>query len=231
MSREVNARTPGSQKLQRVELRDAVAVELPGSILNGDFASGERLVETELAERYGTSRGPVRDALAELEQSGLVTTTSRKGSFVAALNRSDLAEVYAVRGALEALAIRSAIERATDQHVQQLPARLADLDAAHETADTRTIGEADMQFHRSVVGLAGNQRLLAAWDRLADQTLLLMRALSHVRPDIQGPGGDHQKIVDAFKDRNGAAGEKAILDHLAEAEEALSRHLANLTVR
>lgn len=208
--------------IQRVELRDAVAIEIRELILNGEFVAGERLIETELADRFGTSRGPVRDALADLEQSGLVVSINRRGSFVAQLTVDDVAELYAVRSALESLATAQAIERATPADTATLQDRLTELDRAALDGDARAIAEADMRFHRTIVELAGNNRLIDAWSRLADQTVLLMRELSHINPEIQGPAGDHHNIVAAFAAGDPIAGAEAIQNHLAAARDALS---------
>lgn len=210
-----------STPIQRVELRDAVTTEIRELILNGEYGSGDRLIETELADRFGTSRGPVRDALAELEQAGLVTSINRRGSFVAQLSATDVQELYAIRIALETLAITEAIERATPSDIAGMRDRLADLDKAAVSNESRAVAEADMQFHRSIVELAGNRRLLDAWNRLADQTVLLMRELSHIRPEIQGPAGDHQKILAAFDKGDPNDGAAAMRSHLAAAQLAL----------
>jgi len=218
--------------LQRVELRDAVTHEVREMILDGVFAAGSRLVETDLAERFGTSRGPVRDALAALERVGLVETLPRRGTFVTQLTATDIAELYELRLALETTAIAAAITAAEPDAHAELGELLAELEAALAGDDARASGEADMRFHRRIVELAGNSRLLRAWNRIADQTILLMRDLSHVRPDIQGPSGDHRTILAAFTSGDIGLGQRAITDHLRDACEILTqRFVANDQVR
>src|SRR5512141_82731 len=95
------------------QLWESVADQLRDEILDGRLPAGTRLVETELAERFGVSRGPVRDALAELSRSGLAVDLPRRGTFVSSLTERDLAEVYDIRRAIEEAAVRLPIERAT----------------------------------------------------------------------------------------------------------------------
>lgn len=209
-------------QLHRVELRDAVTHEVRELILNGDFAAGSRLVETELAARFGTSRGPVRDALAELERVGLVTIAPRKGTFVTRLSTTDIAEIYDLRLALETSAITAAIAAAGPGDHEALGELLDQLERALTSDDARAAGEADMRFHRRIVELGGNARLLDAWNRIADQTILLMRDLSHVRPDMQGPSGDHRTLLSAFTERDTALGQRVISEHLRDASAVLT---------
>ena len=219
----VGSTSRGSGQLQRVELRDAVTHELRELILDGEFPAGSRLVETDLAERFGTSRGPVRDALAALERVGLVQTLPRRGSFVTRLTATDIAELYELRMALETTAIAAAITTADADAHAELAELLDELEATLAGDDARASGEADMHFHRRIVELAGNSRLLRAWNRIADQTVLLMRDLSHVRPDIQGPSGDHRTILSAFTSGDIDLGRQAVIDHLRDACEILTQ--------
>ena len=181
----------------------------------------QRLVETELAERFEVSRGPVRDALAELERSGLVELRPRKGSFVRALTASDVAEIYTLRSALESLALRLAATTGVD--TVPMRTHLTALEAAHERNDTAAIGAADMALHRSFIA-ANHGRLLDAWEALADQTQLMMAALPAVDGDIQGPMGAHRSIVDAVEAGDADAAVAALTTHLDDAREAMLPH-------
>ena len=135
------------------DLGTAVMAELRALIIDGEFAQGERLVETELAERFDVSRGPVRDALAQLERGGLVELRPRKGSFVRSLSVADIEEIYSLRQALETLALQIAVE--IDAPITEMTKHLAALEAAHQAGDRRAIGEADMALHRSFITASG----------------------------------------------------------------------------
>ncbi|MEM7322493.1 MAG: GntR family transcriptional regulator [Actinomycetota bacterium] len=198
--------------LQHTDLATAVTQSLREAIVSGELAAGTRLVETDLAAQFGVSRGPIRDALVELQHTGLVELRARKGSFVASFTASDVAEIYSLRSALEALAARQAATTGVD--AAAMAGLLDDLAAANRTGEGTRIGAADMALHRGIVAAARNRRLLEAWEHLADQTLLMLIGLSRLDSDIQGVEA-HRQIVDdlvAGRADEAAAGVIAHLD-------------------
>jgi len=206
---------------QALELGAAVTLAVREMILSGAVAPGERLVETELAERFGTSRGPVRDAFKELEQQGLLNVVPRRGTFVMVLDQDAVEEIYSMRTALEGLAVSLFAPIATEEDVELLRERLVDLAEAGRDGDNRRISEADAALHRSLVKGARHARLLSAWDRLADQTLLALRNLAEHRPDLQAAAGDHTAIVDAIEANDGEGARQALIEHLGFCQTAI----------
>lgn len=204
-----------------VDLSHAVTTAIRELIMTGAVAPGERLVETELSERFGTSRGPVRDAFKELEQSGLVVSIPRRGTFVATLTASDIDEIYTLRLALEKLAIAKTTVVATNDDIAEMQAAVEQLSAAQRTSDRRAGAEADIAIHRLIVRTAGHERLTDAWERLADQTLLLMAELMDLLLDVQHASGDHHTLVNAIADHDVQAAEKALTEHLLAARDAM----------
>ena len=129
--------------LEHKQLWESVADQLREEILDGRLAAGTRLVETELAARFGVSRGPVRDALSDLSRVGLTVDLPRRGTFVSSLTERDLEEVYVIRRAIEEAAVRLAIERATDDRVAALFEVLATVEAAYASEDLAAAWEAE----------------------------------------------------------------------------------------
>lgn len=207
-------------EIQHTDLAGAVTESLRAAITTGELVAGERLVETELASRFGVSRGPIRDALAELEHSGLVEVRARKGSFVRSLTATDVDEVYSLRTALETLAVKRAAARGVD--AAEFDRLLDELDGAHRSGDRATIGAADMALHRAIVAGADHARLSDAWEQLADQTLLLMTRLSGLAPGIQDSTGSHRDVVDRLLAGDGEAAAEALAEHLAEARAVIA---------
>ncbi len=204
-----------------VDLGHAVTAAIRELIMTGAVAPGDRLVETELSERFGTSRGPVRDAFKELEQSGLVVSVPRRGTFVATLTAADIHEIYTLRLALEKLAIGTTATIATDHDIAAMRAAVERLTEAQRTSDRRAGAEADIAIHRLIVRTAGHERLTEAWERLADQTLLLMAELMDLLLDVQHAAGDHDALVNAIADHDVAGAEAALTDHLLAASQAM----------
>lgn len=212
--------------VQRFELRDSVTSAIRELIFTGALATGERLVETELAERFGTSRGPVRDAFAELEQVGLLVSGRGKGTYVRELTTIDVDELYTLRQSLETLAIRRAVERLSSDDIDGLASHVEAIDAALAANDPVAAASADMSFHRAILEGADHSRLLESWERLADQTRLLMQALSKVRSQHRLRSMDHTTIVDAFRSGDTALAERAIQEHLEQARSTVMQDFA-----
>lgn len=216
-----------SPPIERVELRDAVTLRLRDMILSGDVEPGERLVETELAERFGTSRGPVRDGLANLARSGLVTIRNRRGSFVTSFDVDDVDELYTLRTSLELLAVERAATLRTDDDLIAMRAALEQIGQAFDRSDVPAVAEADMALHRAIVRASGHRRLDDAWERLADQTMLMMRHLTTTRPEVQGDDGEHGRLIEAISGGDPIEARRTLALHLGQAHASVRTRFAS----
>jgi DNA-binding GntR family transcriptional regulator len=209
--------------LAHKQLWEAVAGQLRDEILDGRLAAGSRLVEAELAERFGVSRGPVRDALQELARTGLAVDLPRRGTFVSSLTEGDLAEVYVIRRAIEEAAVRLTIERAGDDDIAAMFEALTAVETAYSGSDLAAAWEADMAFHRVYCRLSGNGRLLELFDQLASQTVLLMRTTldSHASLGWTPPVELHRSIAQAIADRDPDRATEAVGAHYQYTQDRL----------
>jgi DNA-binding GntR family transcriptional regulator len=210
--------------LEHKQLWETVADQVREEILDGRLAAGTRLVETELAARYGVSRGPVRDALSELSRIGLTIDLPRRGTFVSSLTEHDLEEVYVIRRAIEEAAVRLAIERAGDDEIETLFVALRAVEAAYAGDDLAAAWEADMEFHRACSRLSGNRRLMELFDRLASQTVLLMRTSleSHASLAWTPPVEVHRRIAEAIAARAADQAVEAVGAHYQYTQDRLA---------
>lgn len=191
------------ERVQVPDLWEVVADRIRNQIIAGELKPGSRLVETELATRFGTSRGPIREALRELEREGIIITTQRRGTIVGAMTKQDLEEVYSVREALELLALREASRKADDATLQAIKAHLDRIDQAIASGDATEVIKADLEFHRAILRAAQNTRLTAAWEQLSSPIALLIRiAMSMDIGFVRGEGGHHQQVWQALIERN-----------------------------
>lgn len=204
-------------------LWEAISDELRDEILDGRLSAGTRLVETELAERFGVSRGPIRDALAELARAGLAVDLPRHGTFVSSLTERDLEEVYVLRRAIEEAAIPFAIANATEDDLAAMLEFLTEAEAAYGTGDLAAAWEADMAFHRSYCRLSGNGRLLALFDHLASQTVLLMRTALASRAALgwTPPVDFHRRIATSIAAGDTAGAIEAVGAHYQYTQDRL----------
>src|ERR1700734_1392132 len=126
------------QLVQSNSLPALVQVEIEQLILRGELAVGQRINESELAVRFGTSRGPIREALRALEESRLVRSEKNRGVFVREISVAEADEIYDVREALDQLIGQRVAERATAEQLRRLEAVLAEMDAATAEQDVKT---------------------------------------------------------------------------------------------
>jgi DNA-binding GntR family transcriptional regulator len=204
-------------------LWENIAELIRAAILSGELEPGSKLIETELAERFGTSRGPIREAIRELAREGLVTELPRRGTLVSTLTAHDLSEVYAVRQALEVAASRVVIARAAEEELQALETHLEALESPPPGAGYLDQAVHDLAFHRSLVALARNERMSTMYEQMLTQTMLLLRTASLENPALRTDlrRAAHRDILQALIDRDEAAARAALEAHYRYAEERL----------
>jgi DNA-binding GntR family transcriptional regulator len=199
------------------------------AILDGTLPAGSKLVESELADRFGTSRGPVREAIRELAREGLVAELPRRGTVVSTLTARDLAEVYAIREGIELTATRFVIELASDVELGALGEPLRAMEVAQRSkAEFGVVAEHDFAFHRRFVALTGNRRMAGINDTMLAQTALLLRTAAEANPtlrsDLDRPV--HDAILDALRLRDVRRAQEAVEEHYRYAEERLFAQFA-----
>jgi DNA-binding GntR family transcriptional regulator len=204
-------------------LWENVALRIREAILSGDLAPGAKLIETELADRFGTSRGPIREAIRELAREGLVSELPRRGTQVSTLTAHDLSEVYAVREALEVSASQVVIAGASDDELHGLETHLLALESPAPGAGYLDQAVYDLAFHRALVALARNQRMAAMYEQMLQQTMLLLRIAAQENPALRTDlrRAAHRRILDALLRRDEAAARAALGAHYRYAEERL----------
>ncbi len=195
--------------------RDAYQLIL-AAIDNGTYTPGDRLVESELAERFGVSRTPIREALQRLETQSLLTRDGRS-LIVASLDHSQMAELYFVRSELEGLAARLAARHATEEEVRVLR-QMVEEDGAL-VSDPGQLARANRRFHRQV-HLASHNRFLVQQLDLVYRSMALMATTSLA---VEGRGRtaleEHDRIVEAIAAGDGDAAYAALKGHISKAFE------------
>ncbi|SMX50266.1 GntR family transcriptional regulator [Maliponia aquimaris] len=184
------------------------------AIDQGIYRPGDRLVESELAERFGVSRTPIREALQRLETQSLLSRDGRS-LIVASLDHNQMAELYAVRSELEGLAARLAARHATEEEVKVLYDMIEEDRALLD--DPPAMARANRRFHR-MIHLASHNRYLVQQLDLVYRSMALMATTSLA---AQGRGevalAEHKAIVDAISRRDEDAAYQALRDHISVA--------------
>lgn len=182
----------------------------------GTYRPGDRLVESELAERFGVSRTPVREALQRLETQAMLVRDGRS-LIVASLDHNQLAELYVVRAELEALAARLAARHATPEEVRVL-AQMVEEDQ-QAVGDPEALARANKRFHRQI-HLASHNRYLVQQLDLVHRTMALM-ARSSLAAEGRGEAAldEHRRIVESIATGDADAADQALRRHISMAWE------------
>lgn len=191
------------------------------SIETGLYKPGDRLVESDLAERFGVSRTPVREALQRLETQAMVSRDGRS-LIVSSLDHNQLAELYAVRSELEGLAAKLSAMHATDEEIRVLRTMVND-DYLLQGGDPRALARANKRFHRQI-HLASHNRFLVQQLDLLHRSMALMATTSFAAEGRDVVALDeHDRIITALEARDAAAAQEALRDHISKAFETRLR--------
>lgn len=206
-------------------LADVAAHRLAHSIVTGELAQGQKLNEAELAERFGMGRGPLREALRHLEGMRLVKRIPNAGARVVVLDRKTLADLYAVREALEGMACRIAATQMSDEEIAQLGSLLDKHEAQIRKQGGKVYAqsEGDLDFHYQIARGSRNQMLM---DMLGSEQYQLLRMCRYrtsrnaqrTKPALQ----QHRQIVEALAQRDGELAEMLMRRHIQGAWRSIS---------
>lgn len=203
-------------------LREQVLTELRRRIVDGQYLPGERLTEDRLAEDFGVSRNPVREALRVVEAEGFVEIQPRRGAVVATPDEAAMRDMFAVRAVLEPLAARLAAERASPADLAALRRLLDDARDATDGSDLARIADLNSALHSLVFGLSGNR-----W--LVQFSLAMSRHVHWVfRLGAEGRAphswAEHVRLVEALEAHDADAAERAAAEHVQAARSAAIEH-------
>jgi DNA-binding GntR family transcriptional regulator len=207
-------------------LRAEVRERLRQAIMHGELKPGEQIVESRLARQLGISQAPVREALRELEQMGLVVNHTRRGTFVRELTPQDAWEMYTLRAQLESMAARLALPHLTDGDLSEMERLIEAMLRAGRSGNSEELTVADARFHEVLCERSGHKLLLRMWRSIhpLNWTQLTVAVLHR---DLVELAERHRDIVDALRTRNADAVERAVQHHLLAVGEEVIRDLAS----
>ena len=214
------------QLVQSNSLPALVQAEIEQLILRGELAIGQRINESDLASRFGMSRGPIREALRALEESRLVRSEKNRGVFVREVSIDEADEIYDVREALDQLVGQRVAERATPDQLRELEAVVAAMDGATGAHDIKSYHALNLKFHDMLVDFAGNARLTESY-RLLTKGLLLFRLRG-----LQDGGGfavsntEHKAVLEAVAARDSARAGRLLRRHAVESRARMHKAAA-----
>ncbi len=188
----------------------------------GTLNSGDRLRETELAERLGVSRTPIREAIRQLEADGMVTHVPRQGATLRSLEYAEVMELYEMRAVLEGTAARLAARSASEIEIEEIEA------LNHQLAQVGNTPEAvllNRQFHAAILDAAKNRFLVRSVHSLQKTLMILGPTTLTDANRAEDAIGEHFGVLDAIKARDGALAEAAMRAHIQMAQRVRVRAL------
>jgi DNA-binding GntR family transcriptional regulator len=207
--------------LQKKSLREQALSALRTAITSGELEPGKHLVETELSEMLQISRGTLREALRQLEQEGLLSSGPRGRLSVRHLDAKEIRDIFTVREALESLAART---------LSELPDRARVVESLHQAIDAMESAqkasleeriESDMEFHRSLCRLTGNETLLHSWNSLEGSIRMSIMFAGREKGVKNMSVDRHRDIVSAIETGDASLVRKTIREHMDEAADNL----------
>jgi len=198
---------------QRRVLRDVIKERIVERILDGTYPPGSRIVESQLAQEFGTSQAPVREALRDLEGMRFIESQPHVGARVRAVTSEELGQIYPVRAALEEVAGREAAVRMTDEILAALADELQAMRSAAEAGEVHEQLVHDARFHEIIVEASGNQVLLEVWRSLRVEARTLVNV---IKADSNLPmiAEMHRPVLSALQSRDPDLAGKEMRAHI-----------------
>ena len=160
-------------RVPRLSTVDLIAIELRKAIFSGALSVGASLGEVEISAQLGVSRSPLREAAQRLVQEGILVAVPGRGMSVAVIEGEQIDDVYEMRLAIEAQAVRRIVRAGDPKTLENIGRALDELVAASAGDDARAIGDADLEFHQVLVDAAGSDRMTRAMATLVMQTRIV----------------------------------------------------------
>lgn len=196
-------------------LSETVVETLRETIARGGFAPGQHLREAELAAALKVSRGPIREALTQLEREGLVALHRHRGARVVELSPADIEEIYTLRLSLERLAAERAARHARAKHFVAFDRVLEQMARLREDYAPDEAATLDVEFHDIVYDAADHSRLRRAWEQIRSQVYMFLYSRSLVRHDFDEIAfSEHTRIRQILADQDPPAAVAVVEEHL-----------------
>jgi len=207
-------------------IREIAYEVLKKAIITGEIPAGERIVETDYADRLHISRTPLREALRKLERDGLVEYVMRRGVVVHAFTTEDVEQIYTIRNCLELLTLPDIIERATPEDIAHLREMLSKMDELNAKNDVEALSPVARDFHTSITAISGKNRILRVIEG-QDEYIRRFSAMAIKQEDRRNEANEeHHRLVDLIEQKDLPAFEALMKQHIERSKECCLAALA-----
>ena len=215
---------PTISLLQSHSLTSVVQQEIERRILDGELAPGEQLIEAQLAEALGVSRGPIREAFRVLEEAGLVRQEKNRGVFVRSIPLDEAMEIYDLRALMDEAVGRRLAERISPEQLKIARTLVEQMDQAVKAGDADRYHLINLEFHDKLVEFAGNRKLIALYRRLIKELSLFRRMNLADGRQLPQSVAEHRAIVKAIASGDADAAGRAMREHVLESKQRTERN-------
>lgn len=199
--------------MRRTTRASAARDTLRRAILEAQLPPGSPIIQSEVARQLGISRAPLREALRELEEEGLIVNIPFRGAFVSTIDRRSLDELCSFRNLIEQFAVERVIARASDEDLARLSEIVERMQAHADQGDIEAVDQDDVLFHTTICELADHNLLFQVWRTYAPQIQRAMALRNKVDKDAQRIVGLHRPILAAILRRDSAAAQACYANH------------------
>jgi DNA-binding GntR family transcriptional regulator len=215
--------------IRRATLTTQVAEQLRDWIRDGTLPAGSQLNETDLAERLGVSRGPLREGLQRLIQEGLLNSQPHRGVFVPVISDEDLVDIYFAREVIEAAAVRRIMGTARPADLRpNLEQTVGEMALAVAGDDWPKVAQLDVRFHTQMVAAAGSPRLSRMFSAVITETQLCLSMLAGVEPARQDLLPEHHQLAQLVMGDDVDLALQTVAVHFSDAVNSLRKRLRQL---
>lgn len=207
--------------LKRESLNEKVYEAIKGKVITSEFPPRYRLQEEQLVNMFGTSKTPIKIALAKLEKEGLVQTIPCRGTYVIELTVQMMSEIYSLREMLEGLAARLASQNLSASDLEEMRDNLSKFDPANSDLSLRHYLDLDSTFHMTILQGARNRYLEEALQLLYDKINMSKLKAASERQKSGEPYREHLEILKAIEARDPALAESAMRFHIQQVMKSL----------
>lgn len=183
-------------------LRERIVEFIKDAIVSGTLKPGERVPEQEIAESFGISRTPIREAFRQLESEGFITVTPRKGAVVSPITDKDVSEFYAIKSLLEGYAARTACEKLSVKEIKKLENLNSQMSKYADKDDVKNFFKLDNQFHDTFLKACGNEKLCVLVHQLVQQFERFRITALSLPGRMKESVKQHNDIIKAFRNGN-----------------------------
>ncbi|WP_066295529.1 GntR family transcriptional regulator [Bacillus sp. FJAT-29937] len=189
-----------NNKIVYPTLKDNVVTIIRNKIIKGELLPGSRIIESEIAKDLEISRGPIREALRQIEHEGLIEYKSNKGCTVRTIDAKEVEDIYLIRAHLEMLAVDICDGEYKKETIQEMDSLLEEMESSSKERDIFRLVELDELFHTKIIKESGNERLYDVWSTFWSANVVIFTSTYNLKlAESKDQRPAHERILNTIK--------------------------------